>query len=193
MFKFILHMLAVHGLIALFFLFATFCCSTEAQTVLQGARSAATVGQISGLYLVDANTNLPIRLLRNDSVINVAFKVTSHFNIEARTTNGTVGSVKFGYQSNPDFRTESYPPYAFCGDKEAKYYLCDVLVKGKHKITATPFLNPLSKGPAGAPFQVTFSIIDSPSTPTKAPIKAPTKSPIQPPISCSTPRVCINW
>jgi hypothetical protein len=150
------------------------------------------VGQIEDFDLIDADTEIPIQLLRNGSVINTVMLATSNFNIEARVTNGIVRSIRFGYNNIFNYRIENEEPFAFCGNTRANYATCSSLSKGQHTIKATPFFNQSARGPAGMPLAVTFTIIDSPIPTTKMPIWtpatfAPTKSPtILAPISSPT-------
>jgi hypothetical protein len=161
----------------------------------------ADVGQIESFYLINANNERPIRLIQNGDVINIANRVTSNFNIEALTTDGTIGSVEFGYQRNPNFRTENYPPYTLCGNNDDNYFVCGALVNGLHTVTATPFLYPGAQGPAGKTVRITFTIVDRapapvPKAPTRAPFrrppapvpKPPTRAPIRrPPVPVPKP------
>lgn len=172
--------------------------SVRAQSVRFGAhRDLITeeeeVGQIKNLYLINADSDRPIRLLQNGDVINIANRATSNFNIEARTASGTVGSVQFGYERNSNYRTENVAPFAFCGNSNVNFFVCDILKNGQHTVTATPFLYQSAKGPAGKVLRITFTIVDVPSAqiskpPTRTPARRPTLAPMQ---SCKLPQVLI--
>jgi hypothetical protein len=155
------------------------------------------VGQIENIYLINADADRPIRLLQNGDVINIANRVSSDFNIEARTTNGTVGSVTFGYQLLPNYRTENVPPFAFCGNNNVNYRVCGLLENGQHTVTATPFLYKDAQGPAGETLEITFTIVDrtprnTMDVPTNAPTDVPTRRPTMAPYkSCELPQVCV--
>jgi hypothetical protein len=155
-------------------------------------RKLPTLGSVARLVLIDAITNLPIANLTNDTVINVATLPTSSFNIQA-ITNGVVGSIRFGCNSNMNYQVASSgQPFAFCGDNAGNYNICSVLTIGRHVVTATPFSNASATGLTGTTFQVTFRISNT-TTSTEAPTKAPIASPIQSPSvsqpSCVTPQV----
>ena len=150
------------------------------QSVRQRALKESSVGQITSLYLIDADTNRPMQELRNGAEIVASFP-PADFNIEART-NGTVGSVQFGYRNNAKYRIENFPPYAFCGNADA-YFRCNLLVLGTHTVTATPFVGASATGLAGTPLQVTFTIVE-------AAVPVPAPRPTQAPVSCTRPKVC---
>lgn len=155
------------------------------------------VGQIENIYLINADADRPIRLLQNGDVINIANRASSDFNIEARTTNGTVGSVTFGYEFLPKYRTENVPPFAFCGNNKVNYHVCGLLGNGQHTVTATPFLYKDAQGPAGETLEITFTIVDrtprnTMDVPTNAPTDVPTRRPTMAPYkSCELPQVCV--
>jgi PT repeat len=153
-------------------------------------RKLQTLGRVEQLVLINAITDLPIAILTNNAVINVATLPTSSFNIQA-TTNGVVGSIRFGYNSNMNYQVESGQPFSFCGDISGNYKICSVLAIGRHIVTATPFSNASATGLAGTTFQVTFNITNITSTmaPTKAPkalTKVPTKAPTNSPTIAPT-------
>jgi hypothetical protein len=118
--------------------------------------------------------------LTNGTVVNLAEQATTQFNIQAITIDGTVGSVRFGYNGEPNFRIESLPPYSFCGDGSptGNYYTCEVLIVGQHNVSATTFSNTKATGTEGTSASISFKITNSPiAPPTKAPTKSPTKAP----------------
>jgi hypothetical protein len=153
-------------------------------------RKLPTLGSIARLVLIDALLDLPIANLTNNTVINVATLPTSSFNIQA-ITNGVVGSIRFGCNSNMSYQVASGQPFAFCGDDAGNYNICSVLTIGRHVVTATSFSNASATGLTGTTFQVTFRITNTTSTeaPTKAPIASPIQSPSVSQPSCVTPQV----
>jgi hypothetical protein len=130
-------------------------------------QSTNTVGQIQNLILIDADTDLPLLNLTNGTIINILSQPTSRFNVQATTFHGGVGSVRFGYNGNSRFRTETGQPFSFCGDRQpvGNYMPCQLLVAGQHTITATPFSNRSGTGIAGTPYQVTFQITNTCNVP----------------------------
>jgi hypothetical protein len=147
-------------------------------------RELQAVGRVDDLQLINAITNQPIMSLSNGTVINIKEQATSNFNIQAVTSNGIVGSLRFAYNGQPNYRTEKDQPFAFCGDGPwaGNYYVCTALTIGRHTVTATPFSNVGANGTEGTPFQVTFTITNVTSqAPTNSPTKEPTNTPTMPP------------
>jgi hypothetical protein len=165
------------------------------QYVTTGNRNLQVVGQIQTLRLINADTDLPIVDLFDGMIINVATQSTSNFNIQAiAANNGTIGSVKFGYNNQPTSRIESDHPYSFCGDGRpvGNYYTCTNLVVGQHNVSATPYTRTKASGSAGPINKVSFRIVNVPPTaaPTLAPTVEPSQAPVQVP-KCNIPQVCL--
>ena len=151
-------------------------------TVSRSLRTLQSLGQVDRLVLINADTDMPIMDLINGTVINVATMSTTNFNIQATlvANSGSVGSIKFGYNTRPNFRTEASAPYAFCGDwsPSGNYHTCTNLVTSAlpHVVSATPYSGSTASGTKGLTKTVSFLIIDQPPTvaPTKMPSVAPT-------------------
>jgi hypothetical protein len=155
-------------------------------------QTTTTVGQVENLRFVNADTDKPILNLTNNLVINLYSLNTSNFSIQATTTinsDAVVGSIRFAYNGNSRFRTDSVSPFSMCPTAGGRdYQTCTVLSLGVHNVTATPFENANATGMVGIPYQVTFQIVNvSPtpapnvvrtSEPTRAPIISPTNAPI---------------
>ena len=155
------------------------------------------VGELLGFQLVNSETDLSVTddLITNATVISLVDIGLSSptFNVKVITagnTTGTIGSVKFGYGDNANYRIDNWPPYALCANPKGNYSNCDVLgiLGQKHTITATPYLNDNAGLFAGSPITVTFSIIAgavaAPSLtmlPTPAAPVAPSPTPTVPP------------
>ncbi len=86
--------------------------------------------------LVDTATNEVIETFFEDATIDLADY--DSVAITALRSVGEPGSVVFGYDDNPTFRTENVAPYALAGDFNGKLVPFD-LTLGKHTITATPY------------------------------------------------------
>jgi hypothetical protein len=163
---------------------------------------AGSVGQVTRLRLVNAITGIQngqslIDPIINGTIINLNNYANRTFNIEAvvDTTNGLVGTVRFGFGTNNNFRTEGSAPFAFCGDTNGIYRTCSQLaVVGSYTSRATPYSLTNALGTIGQTYTVSFSIIDQPiqptpsttKTPTKVPTKAPTKTPTRMPTNAPT-------
>src|SRR5690606_26665983 len=70
----------------------------------------------------------------------------------------TVGSVRFGFQVNPNYSVDNVPPYALGGDNSGNYNNMTFGV-GTYAVTATPFQNANATGLAGTPLSLTFRIV----------------------------------
>jgi hypothetical protein len=128
------------------------------------------VGVILQFRLFDANTDLPIQYLYNDTVINLYTQPTQNFNIKAHK-NGTVASVLLIYNSSvANFSVaDSNPPFSLCGEVTQEpirdYKACSVLGVGRHTITTIPYQKANLTGRMGKPYQVTFNIVNERVTP----------------------------
>jgi hypothetical protein len=118
----------------------------------------SSVGNVIALQLINADTDSPIRNLTNGTTINIAPQTIANFSVQAIVANGSVGSIRFGYNNYTNFLLESTPPFALCGDRGGNYKTCPDLTIGRHTITATPFSNRSGIGTQGVPFQVSFTI-----------------------------------
>ena len=161
-------------------------------TVSRSLRTLQSLGQVDRLVLINADTDMPIVDLINGTVINVATMSTTNFNIQATLVenSGSVGSIKFGYNTNPGFRTESAAPYAFCGDgsPNGNYLTCTNLVTSAlpHVVSATPYAGSKANGTKGLTKTVSFHIVNLP--PTVPPTNQPSLQPIVAP-TCTIPQV----
>jgi hypothetical protein len=167
------------------------------------------------LRLIDVKTKTVLADLSNGARIDVTGR--GPFNIQA-VVSSTIGSVVFGYQSNPTpFRIESTAPYAFCGDTSGTYTACSQFdaMNVPHTVSATPYSLAGGKGVIIGPTRtVTFTLTRSgtptvvpPPTmpapvtpvarpPTRAPVVAvpspssPVAAPVvAPPTACKVPKV----
>jgi Kelch motif len=127
-------------------------------------RQLQSVGQVTALRLILADTNQEVLNITNGTVIDAAQYLTLQFNIRA-VTSGTVGSVRFGVDGNPRYRTDSSSPFSLCNATALDYDACPVLTVGPHTLTATPFAGTSATGVAGATVRVSFEIINSCRTP----------------------------
>ena len=146
-------------------------------------RALQTLGQVDRFVLINADTNLPIVDLLDGTVINIATQSTSNFNIQVTVVenSGPIGSIKFGYNTKPNFKVETGAPYAFCGDGQpvGNYFTCTNLnttLDGQsHVVSATPYSGIKANGTMGVKKMVSFRIVNIPPTP--APVLSPTKVP----------------
>jgi hypothetical protein len=124
-------------------------------------------GQVTKLQLINADTDKVIVDLEDTMVIAldaVPNMTSPSFNILALVNGTDIRSVRFGYNGNPSYRTETVAPYAFCGNDKSNYYSCDKLGVGNHTVTVTPRNR---NGKAGRSVTVKFTIVESDVTPPK--------------------------
>jgi hypothetical protein len=110
--------------------------------------------------LINADTDQPVpgyEVLNNGAVINSASLPTTHLNIRANTNPATVGSVRFGFDGNPNARIESAAPYALFGDVSGNYN-AGTLSTGGHTLTGTPYTNKSATGTAGTSLTISFTV-----------------------------------
>src|SRR5882724_6330120 len=133
------------------------------QRVLLSAASPA----ISGLTLIDADTDSPVPgvTLTPGATIDLGH-VGHRLSIRADLASGaSVGSVRFNYDGNPDYKIENYAPYDIGGDAHGgRDFLPWLPSVGTHTLVVTPYPDPAATGQAGLPYILLFNVIDS-STP----------------------------
>lgn len=118
------------------------------------------VGQtVTSLTLIDADSDTDIGPLTAGAIIDLSALGTSDLNIRANTQPSTIGSVRFGLDGNSSYRIENGAPYALEGNSGSDYADWTPSL-GNHTVTATPYSGSGASGSAGAPFSVTFTVID---------------------------------
>jgi len=131
---------------------------------------------VIGFELINSNTDRKVGDLIGGAVIaQSAFP--SKWNVKAVLPSGvTVGSVRFGFKGNTNWRTEDAAPHALCGKSSTTNYRdCDALGVGKYTITATSFSKKGGSGTAGTPFSASFEIVATAPAPVPtAPAPVPT-------------------
>jgi hypothetical protein len=123
--------------------------------------------QVTKLQLINADTDQVIVDLEDTMVIAldaIPGMTDPSFNILALVSGADIRSVRYGYNGNPSYRTETVAPYAFCGNDKSNYYSCDKLGVGTHTVTVTPRNR---NGKSGRSVTVTFTIVESDVTPPK--------------------------
>ena len=116
--------------------------------------------KVISFTLIDADKNQAISAydpIPAGAVINLQELPTSNLNIRANTTSDKVGSVKFAYKGQENFRIENLPPYALHSDKNGNYHGWKPAL-GSHTVTATSYSKDNAKGEQGLPSTITFTI-----------------------------------
>jgi hypothetical protein len=133
-----------------------------------------SVGYVDKFLLYNSITDQPILTLADGDVINVATINAYAFNIVVTTSGGPVGSVRFGYNGNRNYRTESISPYCLCGSQGTNLKSCAVLVVGMHSIIATTYSGIKASGAIGTSQKLSFRIVNDTLLPTNSPTNTPT-------------------
>ncbi|GAB3042575.1 lamin tail domain-containing protein [Spirosoma pulveris] len=142
--------------------FVSFTASTPNAT-----NNPVPVGpQVTTLTLINADSDLPIRELVANDVLNLATLPTRNLNIRANTNPTTVGSVKLSLSGSQNQNvTETVAPYSLFGDVAGNFNAW-VPPVGSYTLTATPYTGPAATGTAGTPLTMSFSVVDqTPITP----------------------------
>jgi hypothetical protein len=145
--------------------------------------------QVTTLQLV-TNSGTVIKNLAPNDVVDISL-IGSGLSINA-VVSGSVGSVRFAYGSQTNFSTESFAPYAMCGDRSGTFTTCAVLSAGTHTVTATPLSGAGGTGLTGTARTVTFRLVAGSApvrAPTPAPVPAPVLVPPTAPTGCKVPKV----
>ncbi|UYZ62525.1 PQQ-dependent sugar dehydrogenase [Hymenobacter weizhouensis] len=125
---------------------------------------AVAAQAVTSFTLINADTDQPISgfdPIPAGAVFNLATLPTRNLSIRANTNPATVGSVRFAYDGNANFRTESFVPYAIAGDNGATDYLPWTPTVGSHTLTATPYSAANAGGTAGQALTLNFTATDA--------------------------------
>jgi len=120
----------------------------------------AAVPTKDGVYsftLINADTDKAIKTLSNGTVVDFSVIGTNDLSVRANTNPDTVGSVRFGYDRKPNYKTENNYPYAIAGDSNGDYAAWTPTV-GSHSLTATAYSGSNASGTKiGSPLTIQFS------------------------------------
>ena len=119
---------------------------------------------IQSLTLVNADTDTDIGPLEDGQTLNLAALPTTNLSVRANPSTTPVGSVRFAYDGNPNFQTESVAPYALRGDTNGDYNSWTPTL-GTHSLTATPYAASNAGGAAGSALTVVFTVINQTNLP----------------------------
>jgi hypothetical protein len=165
------------------------------------ARVLQFSGSVTGLDLINADTEQKVTTLSNNQVIvvsDIPGMTSPSFNIEATFAGSGIDSVLFKYGGS-NFRTDKGAPYSLCGNSGRAFASCNSFGLGTHTVSATPYSSVATGEVAGAEVSVTFTIVAGGGpAPVKAPVAAPIAAPTfaPPPVAqpsggpqCATPKV----
>ena len=136
--------------------------SAKSSSIPESAVNVAppTTQSVSRIMLVNADTDADLGAITSGSTINLA-STGANLNIRVDTSPPVVGSVRFNYDGNPDFRMESTSPYTIGGDAAGDDYLPWTPAAGSHTLTVTPYSAAAGGGTAGTPMTVNFTVTGS--------------------------------
>jgi hypothetical protein len=138
----------------------------------------AQTQSVVSFTLINADTNTPVPgydPLPNGATLNLATLPTRRLNIRANTSPSIVGSVRFGYDSNANYRTENGNPYSLAGDNSGDYAAWTPSL-GSHTVTATPYTLSSAGGTRGTAKTQSFAVVDVATSPSSPSSPAPTPS-----------------
>lgn len=115
-----------------------------------------TAGSVSGLTLVNADSDGDVGPLRAGDILDTSILGTHNFSVRA-SVSGAVESVRFTLDGSV-VKTESLAPYALMGDIGTDYLPWSAPA-GPHTLTVTPYAGNDATGTAGAPVTVTFTVV----------------------------------
>ncbi|MEA2709745.1 MAG: hypothetical protein QOF78_2346 [Phycisphaerales bacterium] len=138
------------------------------------APTTNAAANITALEIWNAATRTKVQTLTSGSTLDLA-KLPAKFTLIAQ---GTAGSVKFGVDSNGNYRIENGKPWSISGGTTTALSAWTIGT-GSHTVKVTPYTKSGATGTAGAAKTYTFNVIRSstpvPSSPTPTP--APTPAP----------------
>jgi parallel beta-helix repeat protein len=117
------------------------------------------VGDITGLTLINADTDQPIGALNANDVLDLATLPSRNLSIRADVS-GTIGSVRFGLDDLPSYHIENAAPYVISGDRFGDVHAWTPTL-GDHNVMVTPYSEALAAGDSGDTLSLNFKVVDS--------------------------------
>jgi hypothetical protein len=115
---------------------------------------------ITGLTLVNANTDAAYGPLENYPTVSYASLDTTALTIKAETA-GSIGSVRWGFDGNASYKIEGSAPFSANGDDDADLRPFPMAV-GEHTITATAYSGSGATGTVLGTLTRSFRVVDQP-------------------------------
>jgi hypothetical protein len=130
-------------------------------TPQQPNNPAPRTGPITSLTLMNAVDDVAFRTLRdNDSV---SYRTLNCWGLTLKAeTNASVGSIRWGLDSNANVNTENYAPYAIGGDVNGSDLVPFQFSTGTHTVTVTAFSERGGAGSVLDRLTMTFTVVDQP-------------------------------
>lgn len=143
---------------------------TENQTNTQiPSNPTSSTITVTGIWLVNADTNQEIKQIQNNEVIDLSEIGTTNVTIKAETSVPLPGSVIFGLNDNPRYRIESLYPFTIPGGSSTDDFLPFTYEPGvEYNVTATPTSLSRGRGTQGPSYNVKFSFSENINTSTSS-------------------------
>ncbi len=111
------------------------------------------------LMAVDGPVSVPgFERLSDGAVVDLRVLAGRRFNLRAFTAPERVGSIRFDFDGDIGFNTETKAPYTLV--PAARYGQSSwTPLPGRHTITATPYTGSYGNGLAGAPVTITITVV----------------------------------
>ncbi|MBC8163707.1 MAG: hypothetical protein H7Z42_21070 [Roseiflexaceae bacterium] len=122
---------------------------------------------VESFTLINADTDQPVvgfDPLPDGTTLNLATLPTRNLNIRANTGLAAVGSVRFSYDANANYRTENTAPYALAGNTASDYSAWTPAL-GAHTLEALAYSGSNASGTASAALIISFTVLDATPTP----------------------------
>jgi hypothetical protein len=113
--------------------------------------------KVTRLTLMNANTDLQMMTLTDGMTLDLSTLPTRSLNLRAETKPATVGSVRFGYDGNSNYRMEANAPYALAGDDSGNYRAWTPPA-GTHRIQVIPFTGISGSGTPGISLSISVPV-----------------------------------
>lgn len=123
--------------------------------ILDDGIGSVSSQSVTRLDLYDADSDQLILELTNGVTLDLS--AYPNINIEAVTSPSIVGSVRFSFDGNTDYRTENSAPYFLAGDNSGDILPLSLSL-GSHTVSAVPYSASQAVGTAGASKTVTFTV-----------------------------------
>lgn len=163
-------------------------------TSLSGASSAITASAttttsvgVTALSLYQANSNTKLATLTNNLTIDLAKYAGKDLNVRAAVS-GTVGSVKFGMNSDSNYRIENFASFDLAGTGGVWSPAV-----GTYTITATAYTGHDATGSASTSYSITFKVINSSVGNSGNPATTAPAAPKSVTATASSTKVTVSW
>ena len=133
------------------------------EVVLANSRGTGTINNddfaVTSFKLVNASTEQDIMTLGNGAVLNLN-ALPGSLAIRAVVA-GPLKSVKFGFDANSSFRTDSTVPFSLFSETGGNYS-AGTLTLGTHTLKGTPFSQTNATGTSGTTRTISFQVVRLP-------------------------------